>query len=152
MRNGLLAATMLLGGCVVPDLEPAKPIPLRNPTALVASQSDVTLDRLVGDWVVVSGAGIAAGTSVNVSQGAVRIGGLDAEQVSTVQAGRYRFGGRDVWVHWLDVSNRTAALGDPNGSRVWIMDRSPKSSPDRQRAAREILEWYGYDVKRMESL
>ena len=40
-------------------------------------------------------------------------------------------------------------LGDPNGTRVWIMDRTGRPG-DRLRPAQEILEWYGYDLSRME--
>jgi apolipoprotein D and lipocalin family protein len=63
--------------------------------------------------------------------------------------GRYETGDGPLWVHWLDVGNRTAAIGDPWGGRVWIMDRTGTSSPDRIRAAREILHWYGYDLTRL---
>jgi apolipoprotein D and lipocalin family protein len=59
-----------------------------------------------------------------------------------------RLGGAPLWVHWLDFDNRTAALGAPDGSRVWIMDRSGAPA-ERLSAAREILDWYGYDLSRL---
>ena len=49
-----LIAVLLLAGCAaVPDLTK---LPLRNPTAPVASQTDATLARLDGEWRVVQAA------------------------------------------------------------------------------------------------
>ncbi len=63
--------------------------------------------------------------------------------------GRYDTEEGPLWVHWLDVGDRTAAIGDPSGRTVWIMDRTATGSPDRIAAAREILDWYGYDLARL---
>ena len=41
-------------------------------------------------------------------------------------------------------------MGDPDGQRVWIMDRTGRPG-ERLRIAREILQWYGYDVTRLEA-
>lgn len=54
-------------------------------------------------------------------------------------------------MHWLDDDNRTAALGDPGGARVWIMDRTG-TPRERLAAARSILAWYGYDLGRLSGL
>ncbi|WP_425102143.1 lipocalin [Tropicibacter sp. S64] len=124
-------------------------IPVRNPTAQVASQADVTLDRLSGDWVVVEGYGIAPGARIRIADGLFVLDGRPMPMV-VERAGRLMVQGRPVWVHWLDVDNRTAALGDPNGSQVWIMDRTGKPG-ERRQAARDILAWYGYDLGRMQS-
>ncbi|NIY99674.1 lipocalin, partial [Salipiger sp. HF18] len=35
------------------------------------------------------------------------------------------------------------------GARVWIMDRTGRPG-ERLTAAREILEWYGYDLRRLD--
>ncbi|SMX44865.1 hypothetical protein MAA8898_03079 [Maliponia aquimaris] len=138
----------LLAGCAAPSL-PRAPLPLRNPTAPVASQLDATLARLSGDWVVVQGAGMAPGTALGFGPGSVRIGGA-ALPASDTGKGRLMLGGQAVWVHWLDADNRTAAMGDPGGGRVWIMDRTGAPG-ERLTAAREILSWYGYDLARLEA-
>lgn len=66
--------------------------------------------------------------------------------------GRFRetggtvLGGADLWVLWMDADNRTAAIGTPDGTFGWIMDRRSSGGDDRIRAAREIMEWRGYDL------
>jgi len=138
----LLFAALWLAGCAVTP-EPAEPL-LRNPSAPVGSQTDATLARLAGDWVVVEGAGLRPGTPLRFDARQVTLG--DAViPVTALGQGRFALGSQEVWIHWLDADNRTAALGDRAGTRVWIMDR--KGYPaERLRAAREILDWYGYDL------
>lgn len=137
----------MLAGCAVQTPPPVS-VPLRNPTAPVASQTDATLLRLAGDWRVVSGAGMAPGTRLRFASHTVTIDGKPVDFAMTA-AGRMRLDGETIWVHWLDADNRTAAMGEPGGARVWIMDRTGHPG-DRLRAARKILEWYGYDLSRME--
>lgn len=149
MRRAL-AALLLLSACAgAPEL-PEVTIPLRNPTAPVASQADATAARLSGDWVVVQGAGVAPGTGLRFSDAAMTLDGV-AIPLAGRGPGRFDLAGQTVWVHWLDADNRTAAMGDPGGGRVWIMDRSGRPG-ERLHAAREILRWYGYDLRRLESL
>ncbi|MBV7393151.1 lipocalin family protein [Mameliella sediminis] len=143
-----LCLLLMLAGCAAAPVP--RDVPLRNPTAPVASQVDATLTRLTGDWRVVQGAGVAPGSSVNVSSNQVSLAG----QVRTVRddgQGRLSLDGAPLWIYWIDADNRTAALGDPDGRRVWIMDRTGQPG-ERLRAAREILEWYGYDLTRLEGL
>ncbi|MGP6086220.1 lipocalin family protein [Antarctobacter jejuensis] len=122
-------------------------MPLRNPTAPVASQVDATAQRLSGDWVVVQGAGLRPGAVLRFEVDQVRIDGQVVD-FNAGKQGRFSLGGQEYWVYWLDADNRTAAIGDPDGRRVWIMDRTGKPG-ERLRAAREILEWYGYDLSRL---
>lgn len=143
-----LLALLAVAGCAAPAVLPVVPIPLRNPTAPIASQADVTMARLSGDWIVVQGAGIAPGTRLSFGADAVRIGG-GSVPLKSATPGRMHLGDEVIWVHWIDADNRTAALGNPDGGRVWVMDRAGKPG-ERLRAAREILSWYGYDLSRME--
>lgn len=57
----------------------------------------------------------------------------------------------DLWVLWVDDGFRTAVIGTPDGSLGWIMDRKGRKgiSEDRLTAAKEILEWAGYDLSRL---
>ena len=50
---------------------------------------------------------------------------------------------------WVDDDFRTAALGTPDGSLGWIIDRSATGGTDRIAAAREIMEFNGYDVSKL---
>lgn len=56
----------------------------------------------------------------------------------------------DYWVLWVDEGYRTAVVGVPNGRAGWILNRDPVIPADRLAAAREILDFNGYDVTRLE--
>jgi len=53
---------------------------------------------------------------------------------------------RELWLIWIDESRRTAAVGEPKGRYAWVLDRAPAGGADRIQAAREILEFNGYDA------
>ncbi len=142
-----LVATM---ACTPVTTMPETQIPLRNPTAPVASQVDVTLERLAGDWIVVQSADETVGSRVSIKNGTFRFdtGSLPLKPIGK---GRFLLGDEEIWVHWLDINNRTAVLGEPGGRRVWIMDKTGQPG-ERLKAAHEILEWYGYDLGRVKDL
>ena len=56
---------------------------------------------------------------------------------------------RRMWVIWADEGFRTAVVGNPEGTFAWILDRQAKGGADRIRAAREILEFNGYDPRQL---
>ena len=58
----------------------------------------------------------------------------------------------DYWVLWVDQDYRTAVVGAPDGRAGWILNRTPDISPDRMVAAREILDFNGYDLSRLKVL
>jgi len=53
---------------------------------------------------------------------------------------------RELWVIWVDEGYRTAAIGEPDGGYAWILDRAATGGGDRISAAREILDFNGYDT------
>ena len=55
----------------------------------------------------------------------------------------------DYWVLWIDEGYRTAVVGAPNGRSGWILNRDPQIPADRLRAARDVLEFNGYDLDRL---
>lgn len=59
------------------------------------------------------------------------------------------FGASDYWVLWVDQDYQTAVVGAPNGRSGWILNRQPQIPADRLRAAREILDFNGYDLDRL---
>ncbi|WP_417741418.1 lipocalin [Salipiger sp.] len=145
--GAFLLACLGLAGCAPSPELPRAAIPLRNPTAPVASQANATLERLQGRWVVVQGAGLTPGAALAFDGDRVTIDGA-ALPVRDLSNGRFGIAGDELWVHWLDADDRTAAIGDPGGARVWIMDRTG-APRERLDAAREILDWYGYDLGRL---
>lgn len=82
-----------------------------------------------------------------------------AEDLPTRRAGPGRFvitmpGGeqRRLWVLWVDDGFRTALVGSPDGTFAWILDRSGTGGADRLRAAREVLDFNGYDTSLLREL
>ena len=57
--------------------------------------------------------------------------------------------GREHWVMWVDQTYRTAVIGDVDGSFAMVLNRDQHIPPDRMQAAREILDWNGYDLARL---
>ena len=55
----------------------------------------------------------------------------------------------DYWVLWTDDDYRTAVVGAPNGRSGWVLNRTPGIRADRFDAARDILEFNGYDLSRL---
>lgn len=53
------------------------------------------------------------------------------------------------WVLWVDQSYRTAVIGTPGGAFALILNRDAAIPADRLQAAREILDWNGYDLSRL---
>jgi apolipoprotein D and lipocalin family protein len=53
------------------------------------------------------------------------------------------------WVLWVAEDYRSAVVGVPSGRAGWILHREPVMPPDRLAAAREVLDFNGYDVSRL---
>ena len=56
------------------------------------------------------------------------------------------------WVIWVDVDYRTMVIGTPSGRFGFILNRDGRLPQDRLTAAREILDWGGYDLSRLRLL
>ena len=46
---------------------------------------------------------------------------------------------------------RTLVIGTPSGEMGFILNRDGRLPADRLAAAREILEWNGYDLERLQT-
>jgi apolipoprotein D and lipocalin family protein len=53
------------------------------------------------------------------------------------------------WVLWVAEDYGSAVVGVPSGRAGWILKREPTISPDRLEAARQVLDFNGYDVSRL---
>jgi len=53
------------------------------------------------------------------------------------------------WVMWVDQTYRTAVIGTVGGEFGMILNRGRDIPSDRLKAAREILDWNGYDLARL---
>ena len=54
------------------------------------------------------------------------------------------------WVLWVDEGYRTAVVGAPSGRVGWILNREPDIPADRLAAAREVLDFNGYDLTQLQ--
>jgi apolipoprotein D and lipocalin family protein len=156
-------ALVLLAAC-------ASPVPpvdegFRNLRAPFASTQRFETERFLGEWVQVAafappGAVVAErhlyrrATTGQIVADVTAPDGASLRRVYALEGpGRLRAvapEGEALWVLWVDEGFRTAVLGTPSGSQAFILDRSATPAPDRLRAAREILDWYGYDMARLQ--
>jgi len=64
--------------------------------------------------------------------------------------GRFAVAGQGPWwVLWADSGYRTLVIGTPSGAFGLVLNRGGPLPADRQRAAREVLAWNGYDIARL---
>jgi apolipoprotein D and lipocalin family protein len=138
----------------------------RDMRAPFASTQRFETSRFLGEWVQVAafappGAAVTAERHLyrraTTGQIVADVTGPDGATERRVYAlegpGRLRAvapEGEALWVLWVDEGFRTAVLGTPSGSQAFILDRNATPAPDRLRAAREILDWYGYDMARLQ--
>ena len=59
--------------------------------------------------------------------------------------------GQAWWIVWADVDMRTLVIGTPSGEMGFILNRDGRLPADRLAAAREILEWNGYDLEHLQT-
>lgn len=50
------------------------------------------------------------------------------------------------WVLWTDETYETAVVGVPSGRAGWILARTPELRADKLAAARDVLDFNGYDL------
>lgn len=166
----LLPLLLLLAACGrEPPPAPPPSASFRDASAPIASTTRGGPADLAGEWVVAEAFpggpfGLSRGGTARLAMDASGTGtwtltGADgtarALPVTSPAPGRYRAAGlggetwADLWVLWVDDDFRTAAVGTPDGAFGWVMDRPGAASPDRARAAREMLDFNGYDLGRL---
>ena len=163
MKRALLSLVLaLLAGCGarVPDTAQG----LRDSKALIGATSRYDAARFQGPWLVRDsfGDGVAQVALVETTQGPafllcaqVGCGGGGTLWLAQQQGqGRYALSRPDgstrtLWVLWVEEGFRTAVVGNPAGDFGWILDRSASGGADRIAAAREILDFNGYDTDQL---
>ncbi|OYU39721.1 MAG: lipocalin [Pseudorhodobacter sp. PARRP1] len=135
----------------------------RAPDAPIYSNAVMAQNRLVGTWSQVAafgGEGCKPG-GAEITQGA---GGLNiryrlcesgvemagAGPMVSQTVGRFTVPGQPGpwWILWADGDYRTLVVGSPNGRLGFILNRGA-FPPDRLKAARDVLEWNGYDLRKL---
>lgn len=150
-----LGGILALGACAAKQAGyPAGTLPLRNPTAPLGGSARFDPGRFSGDWVTRACMGPCV-PSVSFTQsltGAVSESDARGSRAYLPDAPgvlRATAGDDVLVVMWVDEGFRTAALGLADGSRAAIIDRSPTGGADRIAAAREILDFNGWDVSQL---
>jgi apolipoprotein D and lipocalin family protein len=154
--TGLLSA-LCLAACV--NAPPVKVQAFRQPGAPIYSAATLDLADLSGSWTEVAALQPRDGTCAK--GGGMRIKGQAVEYwlciggrmvkghgvMRPTGPGRFTLPGlaQPVWVLWVDADHRSLVLGTPNGTFATVLDRN-NISLDREVAAREILDWNGYDL------
>ncbi|SMH33113.1 lipocalin [Maritimibacter sp. HL-12] len=145
MRRLILAATLALAACG----EGSAPPDAARMTSLVGFEPA----GLVGTWHEVAAIGRPPGASWQVDPGpggalAISTSRDGAGQAEMVGPGRLRLSqfASPLWVLWADADMRTLVMGTPDGRIAIVLDRAARAAPDRLAAAREVLDWNGYDL------
>lgn len=170
-----MALFLVLAACGRVPGEPALIPTYRDPAVPIASKALFEPGRYLGLWYEIARYPVpfeAGCRGVTAEYGALEEGLLSV--VSTCRNGSGAITGRiegtarvvgpgrlevrfpsvpfvaaDYWVLWVDEGYRTAVVGVPSGRAGWILNREPRIPPDRLAAAREILDFNGYDLSEL---
>lgn len=168
------ALLALLAGCATAPVPQAG---YRAAGTPIYSNAVFQPERLAGRWAQVAdfapaAAGACAARGLTVTPGAAAglltveadlcLGGETRRYAGLAEVsgpGRIRLAaadpaglGAEWWVLWVDTDYRTLVVGTPSGSFGMILNRSGDLPADRLKAAREVLEWNGYDLGRMRAV
>ncbi len=126
----------------------------------IYSSAVLDTSRLAGRWQQVAGFGPEGACKpggVEISPGGqalwrLCLSGAEVKGNAPMKPtgpGRFDVGGQEWWVLWADGDYRTLVIGTPSGRFGFILNRGRISS-DRLVAAKEILDWNGYDLSRLQ--
>ena len=144
---------LLLAACAKPALPVAPVTYFRDLTQPIGSTTRGGLYDMAGSWLVQAafpGGQFDPGDGIVLDFAADGTGVMNGLPLQVVRPNRWRAGEAEYWVLWVDDDFRTAVIGTPSGAFGWIMDRPGADSVDRNRAAREVLEFSGYDLGRLQ--
>lgn len=173
MKRYLLPLLVLMG---CEDTTPVSGLlpSYRDAEVTIASKADFDAGRFAGRWVEVASyplpfqsgcAGATAAYTLTEAQDITVLNTcLDATgaPLRTIE-GRAEISGpgrlsvrldgvpfaAPLWVLWTDADYRVAVLGQPDGRGGWILARETPLRPDLLRAAREVLDFNGYDLTQL---
>lgn len=147
---------MVLSACA-----PSPPAGFRDTDRPIGATARFDKNAFSGDWLIVSR--FEAPASGRITFGAEG----DTLQVSSdavpIINGPYREGvpgellplseaQEPLIVMWVDADFETAAIGTASGSFGAVIDRDGALPADRVQAARDILEFYGWDTSALQRM
>jgi apolipoprotein D and lipocalin family protein len=136
----------------------------RDPAAPIYSNAVLQLSDYAGEWVQVAtfapsdclAGRIVMAPSGNGMQinGQLCLGGISTDVSGNYAAtgpGRLQSGeAAPWWVIWADTNLRTLAIGTPDGRFGFILNKGADLPNDRLNAAREIFDFNGYNLARLQ--
>ena len=169
-----LPLILLLGACA--NTTPVSPFlqSYRDAGVPIASKADLDPARLAGRWYEIASYPVpfardCAGATADYAprpDGTIALRntclGADGTVLRAIDGiarptgpGRLRVRldgvpfGAPLWILWTDADYRVAVMGQPDGRAGWILARERALRPDLKRAAREVLDFNGYDLSRL---
>ncbi|WP_375261504.1 lipocalin family protein [Palleronia sp.] len=162
-----LALVPLVFAACSTDRPQVTPPGYRDSGAMISSIASFDPARFAGEWHLVASfptqaqdgctdnrvAYFPTAEDLRIVNTCTRNGEVARTQSLARMTGPGRFdvqpGPEPYWVLWVDEGYRTAVIGTPSGQMGWILNRNPVIPADRLAAAREILDFNGYDVSRL---
>ncbi|ASM72861.1 MULTISPECIES: lipocalin family protein [Roseobacteraceae] len=162
----MAVALALLAGCAQVPPSPG----YRDQSVIIASTTRFEVKRFAGEWAVRAAFpqdaalravtarqdGAAFTLAWHRCDAAGQCGTVpEVWSAKVTGQGRYMLSdpsgdtNRMLWVLWVDDGFRTAVVGTPDGTLGWILDRNATGGADRIAAAREVLDFNGYDLTRL---
>lgn len=134
-------------------------VSFRDVSAPITSIALFKAADFAGHWDVIAGFGadicaydVVLSNAAQMSLAERKCSGGAVHSVAPITGpGRYTpNGGVEHWVLWVDQTYRTAVIGAVSGEFGMILNRGRDIPADRLTAAREILQWNGYDLTRLQ--
>jgi apolipoprotein D and lipocalin family protein len=132
----------------------------RNLSQPISSMAVFEQSQLEGSWREVAGYQLGPchpSGMLTISEGGRQVAGTPCYlpspgvlPLTPSGPGRFRAGGLEIWVLWVDADDRTLVLGTPSGSFGAVLNRGGPIPEDRLEAARRVLAFNGYDIDRLE--
>jgi apolipoprotein D and lipocalin family protein len=156
-RVAAIVVLAVLAACAqAPTSHPSSEtkLALRNPTAPLGGTSRFDAARFAGQWQTLACIGTCASQVIYSSaakRSLTRITPAGQAAYLVASPGVLR-GANTLVVMWIDEGFRTAVVGDADGSWAAILDRRRPGGADRIKAARDILDFNGWDISKLKEI
>lgn len=165
MYRLILVSVLALGACVSAPSD--KAVAFRKAGTEIWSSAAFDAARIEGRWQQAATFSASDGPGCKPGGAEIRRGAAGMEitarlcvngkemrtagPLKMVGPGRMAVSGMsDWWVIWVDSGYRTLAIGTPDGSFGFVLDRG-RIGADRLNAAAEVFEFNGYNKSRLKA-
>ena len=158
----LMLIALLLASCAKPAVQVTA---FRDADVPIYSNAVMDMGGITGDWAQTASfavigdcdAGLVRITQSDqglMATGHLCLGGVDTDvtgPLAVLGTGRLQTAqGAVWWVVWADTALRSLAIGTPDGRFGFILDRTGGLPADRLEAARQVFDFNGYAVARLQ--